>query len=111
MMGLMAWVSAEALAARLTTQHGNVTEAANAVQLGSTDATIVWDAVAANYPDLAVVKVPELDGAVGKVELAILASAPDPAAARRFAEHVAGDKSLSLFRKFGFADVLAGGDR
>ena len=43
------------------------------------DATIVWDAVAANYPDLAVVKVPELDGAVGKVELAILASAPDPA--------------------------------
>jgi len=57
------------------------------------------------------VRVPELDGAVGRVELAVLASAPDPVAARRFAEYVAGEKSLSLFRKFGFADVLPGGDR
>jgi len=99
------------LDARLTAQHANVTESANAVQLGSTDAAIVWDAVAANYPDLVVVKVPELDGAVGRVDLAVLASAPDPAAARHFAGYVASDKSLSLFRKFGFADVLSGGDR
>ena len=43
----------------------NVTEAANAVHLGSRDATIVWDVVAANYPDLVAIRVPELDGAVG----------------------------------------------
>ena len=63
------------LESHLTAQHLNVTDAANAVQLGSTDATIVWDVVAVNYPDLAVVRVPELNGAVGKVELAVLAAA------------------------------------
>jgi molybdate transport system substrate-binding protein len=99
----------DALAARLTTQHLNVTDAANAVQLGGTDATIVWDSVAANYPDLKIVRLPELDGAVGRVELAILAAAPDPAAARRFARYVAAsDRGMSHFRKAGFSDVEPG---
>jgi len=99
----------DALAVRLTTQHLNVTDAANAVQLGSTDATIVWDAVAANYPDLAVVRVAELDGAVGRVELALLSSAPDSAAARRFARYVAAsDRGMSHFRKVGFVDLEPG---
>ncbi len=99
----------DALAARLTAQHLNVTDAANAVQLGSTDATIVWDSVALNYPDLAVVKVTELDGAVGKVELAVLSSAPDAEAALRFARYVsASDRGLSHFRRAGFADVEPG---
>ena len=99
----------DVFAARLTAQHLNVTDAANAVQLGSTDATIVWDSVALSYPHLAVVTIPELDGAVGKVELAILAAAPDVGAARRFARYIsASDRGLSHFRKAGFADVEPG---
>src|SRR5262249_34698783 len=47
----------DAFAAKVDVQHSNVTEAANAVQIGSRQATIVWDVVALNYPDLVVVKV------------------------------------------------------
>lgn len=98
-----------AFAARVTVSHATVTEAANAVQLGSNDAAIVWDAVAANFPDLVAVRLPELDGAVGRVELAILTTAANPSAARRFARYVAaGDRGLAEFRKIGFADVEPG---
>jgi len=97
------------LAARLYVQHANVTDSANAVQLGSAAAAIVWDVVAVNYPELAVVSVPELDAAVAKVELAVLNTSPDPAAARRFARYVAaGDRGLSLIRKAGYANVEPG---
>src|SRR5262249_30353654 len=97
------------LAARLAVLHTTVTDSANAVQLGSTDAAIVWDVVAINYPELTVMKLAELDGAVGKVELAILKSSPDPAAARRFVKFItASDKGLSQFRKAGFEDVVTG---
>jgi molybdate transport system substrate-binding protein len=93
-------------AARLFVQHTNVTDSANAVQLGSTDAAVVWDVVAVNYPELFVVRVPELDGAVGKVELAVLKSSPDANAANRFASFIAAsDRGLSQFRKAGFADM------
>ena len=75
----------DALAARIDVQHGNVSEAANAVQIGSRDATFVWDAVAVNYPDLSVIHLPELAGAIGRVELAVLAESPNPEGASRFA--------------------------
>lgn len=98
-----------ALAARTEVMHATVTESANAVKLGSNDAAIVWDAVAAGYPDLAVVRLPELDGAVGRVELAVLKSAPDPAAARRFARYVtASDRGQVRFRRIGFSDLEPG---
>jgi molybdate transport system substrate-binding protein len=99
----------DAFAARVGVQHANVTESANAVSLGSRDATVVWDAVAVNYPQLAVVHVPELDGATGRVELAVLKTAPDPAAARRFARYAAAsDRGLSHFKRAGFAGVESG---
>jgi molybdenum ABC transporter molybdate-binding protein len=99
----------DALAAHLIAQHTTVTDSANAVQLGSVDAAIVWDVVAANYPELAIVRVPELDGAVGRVELAVLASAPDPVGARRLARYTAAsDRGLSQFRKAGFIDAESG---
>lgn len=96
----------DALAARIDVQHLNVTDAANAIQIGSRDATFVWDAVAVNYPELAVVRVPELDGAIGRVELAVLAHAPNAAAAGRFARYLASsDGGLAQLRKFGFTEV------
>lgn len=97
------------LAPRINVQHANVNDSANAVQVGSNDAAIVWDVVAANYPGLSVVAVPELAAAVAKVELAVLNNAPELASARRFARYVAAtDRGLSLFRKAGFGDVATG---
>ena len=98
-----------ALAARIDVQHFNVTDAANAVQLGSRDATFVWDAVALNYPDLPTVRLAELEGAIGRVELAVLRGSPNPDAAARFARYVgSSDRGLSFLSKAGFKDVSDG---
>lgn len=95
----------DALAANTIAYLGTVTEAANAVKVGSLDAAVVWDAVASNYPDLAVVRLPELDGAVGRVELAVLKSAAGPAA-DRFAAFVRDpDRGGRHFRAAGFTDL------
>jgi molybdate transport system substrate-binding protein len=99
----------DALARRTDVFHATVTEAANAVKVGSNGAAIVWDAVAANYPDLTVVRLPELDGATGRVELAVLRSAPVSPAAHHFARYVAAsDRGLSHFRTAGFTDLEPG---
>jgi molybdenum ABC transporter molybdate-binding protein len=99
----------DALAANTTVYHTTVTEAANAVQLGGNDAAIVWNAVAANYPELVTVRLPELDGAVGRVEIAVLSTSSNPEAARRFARYfAASDRGMSHLRKAGFTDLEPG---
>jgi molybdate transport system substrate-binding protein len=99
----------DTLAARIDVQHGNVSEAANAVQIGSRDATFVWDAVAVNYPDLSVIHLPELSGAIGRVEVAVLADSPNPDGASRFARFIASsDKGLAQLKKAGFSDLEPG---
>jgi molybdate transport system substrate-binding protein len=99
----------DTLARRIDVQHLNVTDAANAVQIGSRDATFVWDAVAVNYPELAVVHVKELEDAIGRVELAMLAEAPNPTVAGRFARYIASsDRGLTQLRRFGFSEVEPG---
>lgn len=99
----------DTLAANTKVFHTTVTEAANAVQLGGNDAAIVWDAVAANYPELVVVRLSELDGAVGRVEVAVLTTSTDPEAARRFARFLAAsDRGMSHLRKAGFSDLEPG---
>jgi molybdate transport system substrate-binding protein len=94
-----------ALHANTLVYHTTVTDAANAVKLGSNDAAIVWDAVATNYPSLTVVKVPELQGVIGRVELAVLRSCTDPAAARRFLDFVKSAPGREAFRAAGFTDL------
>jgi molybdenum ABC transporter molybdate-binding protein len=99
----------DALAPHIVAQQITVTDSANAVQLGSLDAAIVWDVVAANYPQLAVVRTPELDGAVGRVALAILSQSPSPQGARRLASYIAAsDRGMFQFRKAGFTDLDPG---
>jgi molybdate transport system substrate-binding protein len=99
----------DALAARIDVQHFNVTDAANAVQLGSRDGTIAWDAVALNYPELTTVRLRELEGAIGRVELAVLRHSPNPDAASRFADYVASsDRGLSHMKAAGFKNVSDG---
>ncbi len=91
---------------------GTVTEAANAAKLGSVDAAIVWDAVAAGYTGQTVLGLPELAGAVARVEIAVLTQSPDAAAALRFARYAtAADRGLIHFRTAGFRIVDAAGSR
>ncbi len=97
------------LAARTNVLHTTVTETANAVQLGGNDAGIVWDAVAANYPELVVVRLPELEGAVGRVEIAVLNTSSKPEAARKFVRYFqAADRGMSHLEAAGFTDRLPG---
>lgn len=88
-----------------------VNSVANDIHIGSADAGIVWDAVAFQYPQLAVVKLPELDKVTARVQLGVLAKSEQPTDALRFARYVAArDKGLEVFQREGFAEV-AKGDR
>ena len=86
---------------------GTVTEAANAAKVGGVDAAVVWDAVATHYPGQTALVLPELEGVVGRVEVAVLKQSRDPVAASHFARYLAApDHGLSRFREHGFR-VLA----
>jgi len=86
--------------------HTTVTDAANAVKAGANDAAIVWDAVAAGYSSLAAVRAPELEGAFGRVAIAVLRSRTDAAAARRFVDFIKNpNHGQKAFRAAGFADL------
>ena len=64
------------------------------------------DAVAANHSSLAVVKLPELDGAIGHVEFALLKSCGDAEAARRFVEFVKSpEHGRKAFLAAGFTEL------
>lgn len=85
---------------------GTVTEAANAAKLGSADAAVVWDAVAAGYAGQQVLSLPELDGVTARVEVAVLKPSADPAAARQFARYLASPTGgLMHFRAAGFGVI------
>jgi molybdate transport system substrate-binding protein len=89
---------------RTVVTPGTVTDVANAVRLGSVDAGVVWDSVAALHPGLPVVRLPELAPVVARVEVAVLKSSARPAGALRFARYLAApDKGLPHFRAGGFA--------
>jgi molybdenum ABC transporter molybdate-binding protein len=71
-------------------EMGTVTEAANAVKLGSADGAIIWDATAAQYPQLKVVRLPNLDRVTASVTVAVCKDAQSRSEARLFAEYLAG---------------------
>ncbi|MDY3563431.1 molybdate ABC transporter substrate-binding protein [Gemmata sp. JC673] len=92
---------------------GSVTEAANAARLGSADAAVVWDAVAAApaYRGQRVLALPELAPVTGRVEVALLSQSRDPEAARALMSHITDpNRGLVRFREFGFqVEEQAGG--
>lgn len=84
-----------------------VTEAANAAKVGSADAAVVWDAVAAGpgYRGQTVLRVPELDGVRGQVAAGVLKQSPNQADARRFLEYLSNpERGRKRFREAGFTD-------
>lgn len=87
---------------------GTVTEAANAVHVGSADAAIVWDATAQTYKDLKVARLPGLERVTARVTAAVCTKARSREQARIFAEYLADpDTGQKHFRAAGYAKPVA----
>jgi len=83
-----------------------VGEVANDIKLGSVDAGILWDAVAAQYPDLETFRIPQLAGGVANISIGVLSDSQQPTAALRFARYLtARDKGLKTFSALDYHSV------
>jgi len=93
----------EALRARTSVFTATVTEAANDVKLGAAQAAVIWDAMSAQYTDLKLVHLPELEPVKAKIAVAVLKCSRQPEAALRFARFLAAaDGGLPQFERNGF---------
>jgi len=83
-----------------------VGDVANDVKLGSVDAGVLWDAVAAQYPELETVVCGELNDGQVNIEIAVLSSTKQPTAALHFARYLAAqDRGLETFGELGYEPV------
>ena len=99
----------DALQSRVAVSKPTVNDVANDIKLGTVDAGFLWDAVALQYPDLDLVRLPGLEAAVGHISVGLLRASRQPAAALRFARYLsARDKGLRQFAQWHF--VPAEGD-
>lgn len=95
-----------ALQARIKVLKPTVNDVANDVKLGTVDAGIVWDAVAATYPELTALRDPTLDAVTADVGVGVLSFTEQPAAALRFARFLgARDAGLPVLAAQGYAVV------
>jgi molybdate transport system substrate-binding protein len=86
-----------------------VNDIANDVKLGSVDAGIVWDATAAQYKELEVIKDDALERGTSLVEVGVLSSSRNATASIRFARYLAArDAGLLAFQRHAFR--VANGD-
>jgi len=77
-----------------------VNELALHIKLGGIDATIVWDAIAAQYPeDGEVVPIPKEKNVVSTVPIAVLRSSRQPKQAAGLQEFVVSNEGRKIFAK------------
>ena len=80
-----------------------VNELANAIKLGTVDVVVLWDAVANQYPEVDFVSLPEFDGEIKDVTVAVVKSSGKAAEAERFCRYLsAGNKGKIVFRDEGY---------
>ncbi|MCF7848337.1 MAG: molybdate ABC transporter substrate-binding protein [Kiritimatiellales bacterium] len=83
-----------------------VNEIANDVKIGAVDAAVVWDNVAAQYPELEAIHVPLFDASVKQITVTILKTTRNPTDALRFARYLtARDRGAAVFREMGYDAV------
>lgn len=82
-----------------------VPEVANDVKLGAVDAGIIWDATAAQYDDLDVVRVPAFDSAHMEISLSVLKSTRQPQKSLRFARWLNSRVGNKVFNRYGYKPV------
>jgi len=79
------------------------------VVVGKIDATIVWDATAAQYADSAeVVAIPHQQNIISTVPVAVLSFSEHKALAEKFAEFVTSERGVQLFKKHHYTTELPG---
>ena len=77
-----------------------VNELGNHIKVGSLDAAIVWDAVAAYFPDDSeVVPIPPAENVISTVALGVLKSSKHPETAALFVEFVTSEAGQKIFAK------------
>jgi molybdate transport system substrate-binding protein len=77
-----------------------VNEIGNDLKLGTVDAAILWDAVAAQYPEFQTVNTPGLEGVRADVTAGVLTCSTQPATALRFMRYIAArDRGAPVFRR------------
>ncbi len=75
-----------------------VNDVANDVTIGSVDAGIVWDTIAALHPKVEAISTPELGKGTAHITLGVLTSTKRPTATLRFARYAsARDRGLKVF--------------
>ena len=84
------------------TRYASVTVNELGVQIktGHLDAAIVWDAIAALYPDTAeVIRIPRDQNVISSVAVALLNLSKRPDEARRFIDFLTSDRGQAIFEK------------
>ncbi len=83
-----------------------VNELANTLKLGTTDAVILWDAVANQYPEIDFVDVPEFESKKKNITLGVMSGSENATEALRFCRYLsASDKGLKVFEADGYEPV------
>jgi ABC-type molybdate transport system substrate-binding protein len=81
----------------------SVTEVANDLVIGSADAGLIYDAMSVTYPQLHIVRLPELDSAIATVSIGLLRGSRQRERAMDFVDFLtAADGGLAVYREFGF---------
>ena len=96
--------SAVSSAAKVT--KPTVMDLANDLNLGSLDASLVWDSTVSQFESLESVDLPELEGWAKSVTICVLESSEEPTAALRFCRFLsARDAGLPIFEELGYEPV------
>ncbi len=83
-----------------------VNELANTLKLGTTDAVILWDAVANQYPEIDFVDVPEFETKKKNITVGVLSGTENATEALRFCRYLsASDKGLKIFEADGYEPI------
>jgi molybdate transport system substrate-binding protein len=70
------------------------------IKAGKIDATIVWDAIAAQYPDEGeIIVIPKEENVISTVPVAVLSSSEHPKTAAAFQEFVLSEEGRAIFAK------------
>ena len=82
-----------------------VPEVANDIKLGAVDAGITWDATAAQYDNIEVIRDPAFDSARMEISIAVLKSTRQPQKSLRFARWLNSRVGNKVFNRYGFKPV------
>lgn len=102
------WGIADAFRRNVVAHFATAPELGNAIKIGSVDACIQWDSIAALYLDEAdVVAFPVTEKTSTPIDIGLLRTSTQPQAARRYMEFIAGDRGREIFKQHHFTLDLA----